>query len=61
MVCVRPSAAFGHLCCEAGQDLVEYLLLLSLIAVALILVVTGLGRQLDAFYQGIVGNLAGLL
>jgi len=46
---------------EARQDLVEYLLLLSLLAVALILVVSGLGHQMDAFYQTIVGNLAALL
>jgi len=55
------SSAIRALRSEAGQDLVEYLLLLSLIALALILGVTGLGQRLDAFYQGIVGNLAGIL
>lgn len=58
---LAPCSWARHLRCEAGQDLVEYLLLLSLIAVALILVVTGLGGELDAFYQRIVANLAALI
>lgn len=58
---LRPARLAAWLRSEAGQDLVEYLLLLSLIAVALIVALTGLGQELDAFYQRIVANLDALI
>ncbi len=41
---------------QQGAALVEYLLIISLIAIAIILSVTSLGEGVRNFYEGIVAN-----
>ncbi len=40
---------------DEGQDLVEYAMLVALIAIVCVLGVTALGVNVNAFYNGIVG------
>ncbi len=42
---------------EEGQDLVEYALLVALIAIVCVLGVTAFGSNLAAFYESITGQI----
>ncbi len=42
---------------EEGQDLVEYALLVVLIALAVIVGVTAFGNQVNAFYNGLAARI----
>jgi pilus assembly protein Flp/PilA len=44
---------------EEGQGLVEYALILVLIAIAAILAMTFLGEQISAIFERITGELGG--
>ena len=44
---------------EKGATAIEYALMVSLIAIAIILTVTALGGQLNAVFQSITGSLGG--
>ena len=42
---------------EEGQDLIEYALLVSLIALAAVIAVTAAGTRVSAIFQGIVSQI----
>ena len=42
---------------EKGQDLIEYALLVSLIALGCVVAVTAAGDRVDAIFQGIVSQI----
>jgi len=44
---------------EKGATAIEYALMVSLIAIAIILTVTALGGQLNSVFQSITGSLGG--
>lgn len=44
--------------CEEGQDLVEYALLLGLIALACTVVLGAIGNQINSIFEKISSNLA---
>ncbi len=49
---------FGYLCSEEGQGLVEYALILVLIALVVIAMLRGVGQQVNSVYSRINSGLA---
>ena len=49
----------GPLVRQRGQGLVEYALILVLVAIVLVVVLTLMGRQIQAAFQNVVATLQG--
>ena len=47
----------SRMCCEDGQSLVEYALIIALVAIVLVAGLTALGTGITATFASIVGSL----